>query len=320
MRSLPRINDPGNISFPRTQPFEPNPAFFAQDRRIETSLDSKLVAPINYSWNITYERELPKGLVFQTSYLGRVGRNLIASRDMMALNNLVDPNSRMDWYTAAGILERLRAAGTAIEDVPDIPWFNHFLPPNIASLMNTNYFEGCCGVFPTLNLTPTQAVYAVALNFYGNDWTDTQDVIEQGLDRNIFFHPQYGALSTHSSVAGSNYHAGTLSVRQRLGRSFTADFNYTLSHSHDDASGLQTAAQFGGAFILNALRQADNYSDSDFDIRHIINANAVWELPFGRGQNFFSNVSRLADAFVGGWQLDGDLPLELRFADQRPIR
>jgi hypothetical protein len=303
VRSLPRIDNPGNITFPRTQPFEPNPAFFAQDRRIETSLDSNLVAPTNYAWNVTYERQLPKGLVVQTSYIGRLGKNLIVSRDTMALNNLVDPNSRMDWYTAATLLEQFRQRGTAIEDIPDIPWFNHFLPSDIAFLMDQNYFEFCCDVFPNYNLTPTQAVYAVALNFYGNDWTDTQDVMEQGLDRNIFFHPQYGALSTHSSIGTSIYHAGTLSVRQRLGRSFTADFNYTFSHSHDDASGLQTAAQFGGAFILNALRQNDAYADSDFDIRHNINANAVWELPFGRGRNFFGNVGKVADAFLGGWQL-----------------
>ena len=323
VRSLPRIDDPGNITFPRTQPFEPSPAFFAQDRRIETSLDSRLVAPINYSWNLTYERQLPKGLVFQTSYLGRLGRNLIASRDTMALNNLTDPVSGMDWYSAAGVLERLRAAGTAIEDVPDIPWFNHFLPSNIAFLMDQNYFEFCCGVFPTYNLTPTQAVYAVALNFYGNDWTDTQDVMEQGLDQNIFFHPQYGALSTHSSIARSNYHAGTLSVRQRLGRSFSADFNYTLSHSTDDASGLQTADQFGGAFILNPLRQRDSYANSDFDIRHIINANAVWDMPFGRGRTYFANVSRVADAFIGGWQITGifrwnsGLPISTPFDNAR---
>ncbi len=323
VRSLPRITNPGNITFPRTQPFEPSPAFFAQDRRIETSLDSKLVAPINYAWNLTYERQLPKGLVFQTSYLGRLGRNLIASRDVMALNNLVDPTSGMDWYAAAGVLERLRARGTPIEDVPDLPWFNHFLPSNIAELMNTNYFEDCCGVFPTFNLTPTQAVYAVALNFYGNDWTDTQDVIEQGLDRNIFFHPQYGALSAHSSIARSNYHAATLSIRERLGHHFSADFNYTLSHSHDDASGLQTADQFGGAFILNPLRQRESYADSDFDVRHIINANALWELPFGRGQTFFGNASRLADAFVGGWQLTGifrwnsGLPISTPFDNAR---
>ncbi len=323
VRNLPRINDPGNISFPRTQPFNPNPAFFAQDRRIETSLDSNLVAPINYAWNLTYERQLPKGLLFQTSYLGRLGRNLIASRDVMALNNLRDPSSGMDWYTAAGMLEALRASGTAIENVPNIPWFNHFLPANIAFLMDQNYFEFCCDVFPNYNLTPTQAVYAVALNFYGNDWTDTQDVMEQGLDRNIFFHPQYGALSSHGSIARSNYHAGTLSLRQRLGRSFTADFNYTFSHSHDDASGLQTAAQFGGAFIHNPLRQRDSYAESDFDIRHNINANALWDMPFGRGRTFFSGVGKLADAVIGGWQLTGifrwnsGLPISTPFDNAR---
>ena len=332
VRSLPRIDNPGNITFPRTQPFEPSPAGFAQDRRIETSLDSKLVAPINYSWNVTYERQLPKGLVFQTAYIGRLARNLIASRDVMALNNLVVGG--MDWYTAGGILERLRAAGTPTNAVQQVGYFQTLLPANIAQLMNLNYFGnpwlgpelGC--TFPDdycvpENLNQTQAVYDVALNFYGNDWTDTQDVIEQGLDRNIFFHPQYGALSTHSSVARSNYHAATVSIRQRLGTSFAADFNYTLSHSHDDASGLQTADQFGGAFIPNALRQRDNYAESDFDIRHNINANALWDLPFGRGRTYFANAGKLADAVVGGWQLTGifrwnsGLPISTPFDNAR---
>ena len=303
IRTLPRITIPGNISFPRTQPFNTDPAL--QSARIESTLDSQLVAPINYSWNFTYERELPKGLVIQTSYIGRLARNLIASRDVMALNNLVDPKSGMDWYTAAGMLETLRRAGTPISQVPNIPWFQNMLPTNIAALMDEIYFGFCCDVFPTHDLTPTQAVYAVALNFYGNDWTDTQDVIEDGLGKNLFFHPQYGALSAFSSIAKSNYHAGTISLRQRLGRSLTADFNYTLSHSLDDASGLQTSGAFGGAFILNPLRQQDSYANSDFDVRHIINANAVWELPLGRGRQFFSGVGRVANGIIGGWQLSG---------------
>jgi hypothetical protein len=320
IRSLPRITNPGNISFPRTQPFEPNPAGFAQDRRIESTLDSKLVAPINYSWNLTFERELPKGLIVQASYVGRAAHNLIAARDVMALNNLVDPISRTDWYTVATQLEVLRAQGTPISAIGQIPWFANMLPPDIAQRMNDNYF-GEEVIDPTLN--QTQAVYAVALLVYGNDWTDTQDVIEQGLDRNIFFHPQYGALSAYSSIARSNYHAGTLSLRQRLGRSLSFDFNYTLSHSLDDASGLQTAASFGGVFIQNPLRQDESYANSDFDTRHIINANAVWELPFGRTKRFFSDVSRLANAFVGGWQLTGifrwnsGLPISPPFDDAR---
>lgn len=303
VRTLPRIDIPGSISFPRTQPFDTDPAF--QSARIESSLDSEITAPINYSWNFTYERELPKGFVIQTSYIGRIARNLIASRDVMALNNLVDPKSGMDWYTAAGMLESFRRNNTPISQIPDIPFFTNVLPTNIAALMDENYFGFCCGVFPTHNLTQTQAVYAVALNFYGNDWTDTQDVIEDGLGRNLFFHPQYGALSAFSSIANSDYHAGTLSIRQRLGRSLTMDFNYTLSHSMDDASGLQTSTAFGGAFILNPLRQRDNYASSDFDTRHIINANAVWEMPFGRGRRFFSGAGGLSNALIGGWQLGG---------------
>lgn len=303
VRPLPRITVPGNITFPRTQPFDPDPAF--QQARIESTLDSKLVAPINYSWNLTFERQLPKGVVVQTSYIGRMARNLIASRDVMALSNLVDPKSGMDWYTAAGILETYRRAGTPIGAIPQIPYFANILPANIAELMDTNYFGACCGVFPSYNISQTQAVYAVALNFYGNDWTDTQDVIEDGLGTNIFFHPQYGALSAFSSIANSDYHAGTLSVRQRLGTTLTMDFNYTLSKSMDDASGLQTSAAFGGAFILNPLRQRDNYAESDFDVRHIINANAVWELPFGRGRTFLSGAGKLTNALLGGWQLSG---------------
>jgi hypothetical protein len=308
VRTLPQITVPGNISFPRTQPFALDPV--DQAARIESSLDSKLIAPVNYSWNFTYERELPKGLVLQTSYIGRIARNLIASRDVMALNNLVDPTSLQDWYTAAGILEDFRRAGTDPSAVPQLPFFANLLPANIAQLMNANYFGTsfpCAANRFCINtaLNQTQAVYAVALGFYGNDWTDTQDVIEDGLGKNIFFHPQYGALSAFSSIARSNYHAGTLSLRQRLGRSLTADFNYTLSHSHDDASGLQTSGAFGGAFILNPLRQEDSYAESDFDVRHIINANAVWEMPFGRGRRFFSGVNKVADVFLGGWQLSG---------------
>jgi hypothetical protein len=121
--------------------------------------------------------------------------------------------------------------------------------------------------------------------------------------------PQYGALSTWSTVGNSNYNALTLSYRQRLS-TLTMDFNYTWAHSLDDASGLQTETGFGnqqtnGAFIPNALRQRENYASSDFDIRHSINADIVWALPVGKGQAFMSNAGRAADAILGGWQLSG---------------
>jgi carboxypeptidase family protein len=302
IRPLPGITVPGNLTFPQTAPMT-----FA--RPIQSSLDSALVAPINYSWNLTFERELPKGLVLQTSYVGRLARNLIASRDVMALNNLTDPRSGMDWYTAAGILEDLRRQGVAVEDVPQIAYFANLFPANLAQLMNENYWGE--DLIPT-HLNQTQAIYAnTAPDIYGNDWTDIQDVIDQAVNggistqNNLFFQPQYGALSSFSSIARSNYHAATVSVRERLGTSLTMDFNYTLSHSLDDASGLSTAGAFGGAFILNPILQHLSYANSDFDIRHIINVNGVWTLPIGKGRMLLGNSNGVVDNILGGWQLSG---------------
>ena len=79
--------------------------------------------------------------------------------------------------------------------------------------------------------------------------------------------------------------------------------NYTFAKSMDDASGLQTSGVFGTAFILNALRQEDNRSVSDFDIAHIVNVNAIWDIPIGRNRTFFKGMNRAVDAIFGGWQL-----------------
>src|SRR6266496_6357076 len=90
----------------------------------------------------------------------------------------------------------------------------------------------------------------------------TQDALDFSTGQSLFFNPQYGALAAISSIGRSWYHGGTLSVRERLGSQLTMDFNYTYSHSMDDASGLQSSTSTGGYgsnFILNPIRQEDNY-------------------------------------------------------------
>src|SRR6185436_3814982 len=72
--------------------------------------------------------ELPKGFVVQAAYIGRLGRRLLATRDVMALNDLVDPASRNTWYQAAGALEVLRSQSTAVGNVAAIPYFENLFP------------------------------------------------------------------------------------------------------------------------------------------------------------------------------------------------
>ena len=295
----PGTSLPTSVSFPRQQPSD-------FSRRIESGIDTNLQAPTHYQFSLTYEREMPAGLLFQASYIGRLARHLLATRDVMALNDLRDPKSGMDWYTAATMLEKQRQLGTDPSDIQPIPYFENILPAGYAATVADNGYS----ISP--NASNTQAVYAEAAQFWANDWTDVQDEIENyagqtlGQDTPVpyFFNPQYGALSAWGTIANSNYHGFSASLRQRL-HNLQWDFNYTYSHSLDNASGLQTSNTYASAFILNAIRPNDNYANSDFDLRHIINFNAIYQLPFGRGKRFAGNINRALDAVIGGWQLAG---------------
>jgi hypothetical protein len=299
VRTLPGVVVPTGVSFPKQWPLDFH-------RRIESGLDTALQAPTHYQFNLTFEREFGPGMLFQASYIGRLARNLLATRDVMALNNLRDPKSGMDWYTAATMLEKQRQLGTDPANIQPIPYFENILPAGYAATTAANGY-----VLPS-GATNTQAVYAEGFEFWANDWTDIQDEIESYAGQTLgqsdpvpyFFDPQYGALSAWGTLARSNYHGFSASMRQRF-HSLQWDFNYTYSHSLDNASGLQTSTTYGSAFILNALRPNDNYANSDFDLRHQINANAIYQLPLGRGKRFGSNMNRGLDALIGGWQISG---------------
>lgn len=283
IRNLPNIDIPDNLTFPLTTPAD-------EGQRIEQSLDDTLTSPVNYSWNFSIGREFGKGLTIEASYVGRMARNLLATRDIMQLNNIRDPQSGMDWYTAAGMLYDARENNIPVSEIPAIPYFENLFP----------YFTWLGWD------TPTQNAYGfVARDGYDYpDYTYLQSYMDDsGVYPNMFFHPQYAALSAWSTVAYSDYHAATLSVRERFSDAFSLDFNYTFSKSIDNASGLQNSTAYDTAFILNSLRPNDNRAVSDFDMRHIVNLNSVWQLPVGRGHRFLSSMSPVADAFLGGWQI-----------------
>ena len=298
IRNLPLVTAPGNLVFPLQTPAN-------NARRIESSIDRGVQSPVNYSWNVTYGRELPLKMYLEASYIGRLARHLLATRDVMMPNNLRDPATGVDWNQAATTLEIIRRArynpATGEVDsnpvgIPNIPFFDNLWGAGVLATTIAN--DGCAAP----GLTSTQAVFQASILCVGNnDWTDMQSYLDIISGRRLFYQSQYAALDSFGTIANSDYHAAAFSLRQRMG-DLTWDLNYTFSKSLDDTSGLQTAGAFGGAFILNPLRQRDNYGASDFDMRHILNFNSVWQLPVGRGKQFLSNAHPVVDAILGGWQ------------------
>lgn len=321
VRPLPNIAVPvGNLTFPRQSP---NRAF---PTAIQGGLDGDLVAPIHYSWSFTYERSLPKGFKVQASYLGRKARQLLAARDFAAIANFVDTVSGMDWYTAAGQLEAQRSAAVPVANISPIAYFSNIFPTSLAADL------GCPAGY-----NQTQAVYSLMVPTaiggcpgynYGNDWTSPQLDISllssKFPGQHIFYQPQYGTYGAWSSIGKSDYNAVTITVQQRLSNKLTFDFNYTLSQSMDDGSGLlRDAVTSGAGFLLNPFRQEDMWAVSDFDTKHVINANAIWQLPFGKGQWIANTDNKWANFFIGGWQMSGifrwnsGLPIGTPYDDSR---
>jgi hypothetical protein len=85
------------------------------------------------------------------------------------------------------------------------------------------------------------------------------------------------------------------------------DLNYTYSKSMDISSDAYRISDEGGlgGEVLNPWSPKALRAVSDFDLTHQINANWIWELPFGRGRWLGRNTNRGVDALVGGWQLSG---------------
>lgn len=86
----------------------------------------------------------------------------------------------------------------------------------------------------------------------------------------------------------STFHALQTSLRRQLGRGLTLGAEYMWSHAISDAAGSGESEQPQNVFNLRGER-----GNTEFDVRHNLTANYVWELPFGK------------NGFFGGWQLSG---------------
>ena len=115
---------------------------------------------------------------------------------------------------------------------------------------------------------------------------------------------QFNAVTDVTSGGVSNYNGVTASYQHRFSGmgGGMVQFNYTYSKALDDISNGGFFG-FGGSNVLNPQNPFDlkgNYGPADYDARHVINANYVWQVPFRRmfGGHGWAPL-------VDGWQVSG---------------
>ena len=112
-------------------------------------------------------------------------------------------------------------------------------------------------------------------------------------------YPQLNQMLYSSQSGWSDFNALNLKLERRFANGLQILMAETYGKSIDNDSG----GSYGSPNLNPANFQLDK-GPSDFDIRHRFVTSVVYELPFGRGKQYLSGASRLADLAIGGWQLN----------------
>lgn len=107
-----------------------------------------------------------------------------------------------------------------------------------------------------------------------------------------------------NSAGNSEYDALQAKWQHRFGNGLSFLVNYTYSHALGDASNANLGAQNNDSFRWSDYPQWE-HGNLDFDMRHRFVASYSWELPFGRGRKFGSDVNAFTDLLIGHWEVEG---------------
>jgi hypothetical protein len=134
-------------------------------------------------------------------------------------------------------------------------------------------------------------------------WIPTPGVPDVGGIGAVPINQNYGKVSAVTNNGHSNYSGLQLNFKHN-GHGLTGQVSYTWSHSLDDVSNGGTGLPWNGGAVTDQVSpnlfgtQSLNYSNSDYDIRHNLTGDVVYEEPFKSHYGVLNVV--LAGWVVGG--------------------
>jgi len=292
--TAPAITKPDT---PFVGPSDPNcggasgPCGLANGTAFNITIDRKLPTPYNIMFNLGVQQELKGGFLFKLSYVGRLGRRLLAQADAEQLIDFPDKVSGQTLSQAMTALTTWLRANPNGTNPPTQPWFENVLNNNGTGVTNTNFIAN--------NLAPYPARGDVAdsvelMSYFGL------------LPNNVGMAAQYSENTFFTSGGFSTYNGMLATLHKNLSHGLQFDLNYTWSHSIDNVSQKANSYAYSGyGFLCDVLRPRICRANSDFDVTNYINGNFLYKFPIGRGRDFLANDPWWLEEIIGGWEVSG---------------
>lgn len=122
---------------------------------------------------------------------------------------------------------------------------------------------------------------------------------------NVRANPSIANTWTWFSLGTSNYNALQIDVNRRFSHGLSVRGVYTWSKALDDGDSLNaTAAPNAPGLASNPFNLRADYSLATYDVRNVGVINAVYTLPFGKGQAIANSLAGWGNTLVSGWSVN----------------
>lgn len=267
---------------------------------LQTVFDPRSQYPEVQSWSVSYQQDLFWGNVLEVNYIGNRGEKLFGSYNANQANLTAQPSGFNNFLTEFNMI---RANSTY-----NSPLINALYTGSATNNTGTATFRSTNAT----NITNGN-VASAAISVSSRTLSGQQMIAVNGFSPTLFVpFPQFGTLRVLDTNQYSRYQGLQIIFKRRISNGLGFQGSYTWSLSKDNGSFDPTFTVIGGSTAQSGssaafdIRNRDlNYAWSDFDRRHVFNLQYVWELPFGKGRKFLSEISKGVDWLVGGWQLSG---------------
>lgn len=272
------------------------------------NLDPAMKPSWSNNVNFDIQRSFAHNWLVDLGYIGRWSNGLEAGGDINSSDMFAkDPISGQTLAQAFSAVEQWANAGgscttdasgnsLACPGLSPQPFFENMAVPGGIAGAGPAY---CAATFPSGSCTLEAAADGSdAFNgALGSFMQNNYDFLSQApLDP-----MQFNFNFWNWTEGWSNYNAGFITVKKALSQGLNLQFSYTYSHT----LGTQTLGQqyiiYGNA---SPFQPSTGYTEEPFDTRHVFNAAAYYQLPFGRGRRFASG-NNIVDRVIGGWWASG---------------
>jgi hypothetical protein len=295
-------------------------------------VDPKIQTPMVEQYSFGIQREFFNNMALEVRYVGTRSNNVTRAYNVNELD--ISNNGFLADYNRARA--NFLATGTAfcnpltVANCQPLQILANGTPTPTTN-PNPNILTGATSGPGRIALPAT---YIATLNSFLNDGQVANlanSIINNGLNNhpivsaptrqpfvNFLNNPSAGttvALLTNEGFY--NYNSLQVELRRRFAQGLYFQANYTFSKNLTNS--ITTGQTQFEPFLQNDNPELDKQR-ADFDLTHVFNFNAVYQLPFGRGKTFL-NQGGIVDKIVGGWEISAIVQafsgLPVTFVDPR---